>query len=355
MEKIKLQKQFEEFHGEIALTDHRELKEKRSILEKELKDKFPEKMNKEKKLKEENSNDLKISDLKFIDQGSWAQGVKTSIDPMNKTFDRDVAMIFPLDILIHKDPREIKKIVKDILTIQGKREPKIKEPCVTVTYSKEGDEIYHLDFPIYAKAKYGNLYLARGKECSESYEWEESDPEGLNEYFKEQFEGEIGNQKRRIVRYLKQWKQIKYNGSQNGNEIPPSIGLTILVCKNFQYNEKNDLKTLYYTLKRIYDKFIVIKNSEKEITEVIIYCDLPTKPFSDVFYKMRKSKEHLITFYKRFQNFYENIRNAYEAEHDHEAANYIVKSLGSEFEVPDKEAAVDTSKLKKEDRFAKLY
>ena len=70
---------------------------------------------------------------------------------------------------------------------------------------------------------------------------------------------------------------------------------------------------------------------------------------------MRKSKEHLITFYKRFQNFYENIRNAYEAEHDHEAANYIVKSLGSEFEVPDKEAAVDTSKLKKEDRFAKLY
>ena len=237
MEKIKLQKQFENFHDEIALTNHHELKEKRKILEKDLKNNFPEKLNEEKSLKEDTSSDLKISDLKFIDQGSWAQGVKTSINPAitnkSKTFDRDVAMIFPLDILIHNDPIRIKQIVRDILIIKDKRKPKIKEPCVTVTYSKEGEEIYHLDFPIYAKDEDNNLYLARGKEFSENSKWEEADPEGLNNYFNNEFIGEEGNQKRRIVRYLKQWKQIKYIDSQNGNEVPPSIGLTLLVCDGF--------------------------------------------------------------------------------------------------------------------------
>jgi len=354
--KPKLHKEFDEFHNEIALTNHNDLKDKKEILQSDLEKNFPE------KLKEKEIADIKKSDLKFIDQGSWAPKVKTSIKPKkngeegDKTFDRDVAMIFPLDIYENNDPRKLKRIVKDILTIEDKRIPKIKEPCVTVHYSKEGDEIYHLDFPLYAKDALGNLYLARGKETTENYDWEPSDPEGLNAHFVDHFADEEGDQKRRIVRYIKQWKQEKYSNPVSGNQTPPSIGLTLLACDNFycSYDSEyfNDLEALHYTLQNILSQFSIVKNWDGEITSADITCNLPTVPGTDVFYKMRNPKEHMVTFYKRFKTFVDNIENAYNAEHAHEAARYVVKSLGDKFEIPPKEAKSDTSNLKKEDRFA---
>lgn len=346
----KLYKEFENFYKEISLSNHNDLKNKREILENDLKEKLPE------KLKAEKIATIAKKDLKFIDQGSWASVVKTSIKPKkqgengDKTFDRDVAVIIPLDISKNNDPRKIKKIVKDILIIEDKRIPEIKTPCITITYSKEGDEVYHIDFPIYAKDENDNLYLARGKEFAIEYKWEEADPEGLNEYFKNHFTGDEGNQKRRIVRYIKQWKQEKYTGN-NGNEIPPSIALTILACDNFipcYENECywNDLEALHFTLQTMLNRFVVYDDA------VDIECNLPRKPYSDVFYKMRNSKEHLKTFYNRFKTFADNIENAYNAEHAHESAKYIVKSLGDKFEIPEKQAKQDNSNLKKEDRFA---
>lgn len=347
--KPKLYDEFENIYSEILLSNHNALKTKRDILQNDLEMRLPA------KLKDKGIATITKSDLKFIDQGSWASGIKTSIKPKkqdeagNKTFDRDVAVIIPFDINENNDPRKIKKIIRDLLIIEGKRTPEIKNPCVTVSYSKEGNEIYHIDFPIYAKDEYNNLYLARGKEGAEDYEWEKSDPEGLNKYFKDHFEGDEGNQKRRMVRYIKQWKQEKYTGI-NGNEIPPSIGLTILACENFNsYSDDgywNDLKALHFLLQSILDKFISIGN----YTNII--CNLPTIPYSDVFFKMRNSQEHLKTFYNRFKIFADNIENAYNAEHAHEAAKYVVKSLGNKFKVPEKQAKQDSSNLKKEDRFA---
>lgn len=348
--KPKLHKEFENFHKEIGLSNHHELKNKRKILQTDIENKLPQ------KLLEKEIAEINKSDLTFFDQGSWAKGIKTSIKPKkigedgNKTFDRDVAVIIPMDINENDDPRKIKKIIKDILTIADKRIPEIKDPCVTINYSKEGNEIYHIDFPIYAKDEYGNLYLARGKETSEKYEWEPSDPEGLNEYFRDHYQDDEGNQKRRVIRYIKQWKQEKYNGS-NGNEIPPSIGLTLLGCNNFNFSYDgkywNDLEALHLTLQDILVEFT--ENADESID---IVCKLPKTPKSDIFYKMRNSEEHLKTFYKRFKKFAGNIENAYNAEHNHEAAKYVEKSLGDKFEIPEKEAKKDTSTLKKEDRFA---
>lgn len=349
---IKLKKQFENFHTAIALTTHHGLQEKRDILQSDIENKLPD------KLKEEEMAEIVKKDLRFIDQGSWEKHIKTSIKPNtdgsgDQTFDRDVAVIIPLDKDKdeNKDPRKVKKIVRDILTIENIRTPLIKEPCVTVNYSKEGNEIYHLDFPIYAKDSNGKLWLARGKEFSENYEWQEADPEGLNDYFKNHFADEIGNQKRRIVRYIKKWKQNKY--TTPGNDVPPSIGLTILTCTNFyQYSEDDDLQCLHKTLQNILSKFSLSYDFDGNVTKVNIICNLPTTPYSDIFYKMRDSDEHLIKFYKKFKRFTDNIENAFKAGHEHEAANYVVKSLGEEFEVPPKEAKKDNSSLKKEDRFA---
>ncbi len=349
---IKLKKQFENFHTAIALTTHNGLQEKRTKLQEDIENALPS------KLREEDMAEINKGDLRFIDQGSWAFGVKTSIHPNkdgsgDQTFDRDVAAIIPLDKdkEENKDSRKIKKIIRDILKIENIRTPLIKDPCVTVNYSKEGNEIYHLDFPIYAKDSCGQLWLARGKEFSENYEWQEADPEGLNDYFKNHFADEIGNQKRRIVRYIKKWKQNKY--TTPGNDVPPSIGLTILACDNFhQYSEGDDLQCLHKTLQNILSKFSLTYDFDGNITKVNISCNLPITPYSDIFYKMRGSADHLIKFYKRFEEFANNIENAFNAEHEHEAANYVVKSLGEEFEVPDKEPKKDTSALKREDRFA---
>ena len=66
-------------------------------------------------------------------------------------------------------------------------------------------------------------------------------------------------QLKRIVRYIKKWKQEKYNGSTNSNEVPPSVGLTILACENFiKYSNDDgddDLSALYYTINNIKNKF----------------------------------------------------------------------------------------------------
>lgn len=348
--KPKLHKEFDNFIQEISLTNHNELKTKRETLQSDLENKLPE------KLKNEKIATITKADLKFIDQGSWAPGIKTSIKPKkqnengNKTFDRDVAIIIPLNIIENEDSRKIKIIIKDLLTIEGKRFPEIKYPCVTVSYTKEGDEIYHIDFPIYAKDENNKLYLAKGKESSSDYSWEEADPEGLNEYFRNHYKDDEGNQKRRMVRYIKQWKQEKYTGN-NDNEIPPSIGLTILACENFtQYKQEDywdDLSCLHFLLQEILKQFTISNDNN-----ISINCNLPTIPYSDVFFKMRNSQEHIKTFYNRFKSFADNIENAYNAEHAHEAAKYIVKSLGDKFEVPEKEAREDNSNLKKEDRFA---
>ena len=193
----KLHKQFQDFHNAIKLDkESNQLKAKRDILEADIKDKLPEKL-------KGIGIDVNKSDLHFFDQGSYRQSVSTGI--VTDSPDRDVAVDFELEIDTHTDPRKIKKCVRDALKIQNRRNPLIKEPCVTVKYMQAGEEKLHIDFPIYAKHN-GNYYLARGKEFSESYKWEQCDPHGLNDHLDNLFSGVKGNQLRRIVRYLKKWK-----------------------------------------------------------------------------------------------------------------------------------------------------
>ena len=50
------------------------------------------------------------------------------------------------------------------------------------------------------------MYIAKG-ESEDSQEWEEADPKGLVDYINDKVEqGKERDQFRRIVRYLKKWK-----------------------------------------------------------------------------------------------------------------------------------------------------
>ena len=216
---MKLKKEFEDFYKCIRIdSETQNLIDKREILEDEIKNKFPNIM-------EKHDIELNKSDIRMIDQGSY----KYNTTIKSKVVDRDVAVMIPLDISKNSDPRKIKKYLKEAINIPV-RSVSIKEPCVRAAYYEKEVEWLHIDLPLYAKDN-GTIYLARGKENSDKYSWEEADPDGLNDDLCGKING--NNQLRRIICYIKKWKNEVYSNSNRDHEVPPSIGLTYLACDCF--------------------------------------------------------------------------------------------------------------------------
>jgi len=333
---MKLKKEFENFHTSIKIDNEANtLREKREILQKDFEKNFPDLCAN----KDITSNEI---DLQFIYQGSYI--LKTAIK--STTLDSDIAVIFSLDINAHPDPRVLKVLAKEALSIPS-RTIRIKEPCVTVSYIEKGEEWLHIDFPMYAEHN-GTLYLARGKEHG-TYSWQKSDPKGLNEFLLNKLKG--GDQLRRIIRYVKKWKQDKYSEATSQNEIPPSVALTLLACKHFVECKGDDLTSLYKTMKGILDTFVV-SSLNGEIVSASIECRRPVTPRDDMFYKLKRSDEYGIKFYKRLKTAVERLQNACNTDSAHEAAKYVQKVLRSSFVVPAKNAVTSTNVLgKRENSF----
>lgn len=339
---MKLKKEFEDFYKCIRIdSETQNLIDKREILEDEIKNKFPNIM-------EKHDIELNKSDIRMIDQGSY----KYNTTIKSKVVDRDVAVMIPLDISKNSDPRKIKKYLKEAINIPV-RSVSIKEPCVRAAYYEKEVEWLHIDLPLYAKDN-GTIYLSRGKENSDKYSWEEADPDGLNDDLCEKING--NNQLRRIICYIKKWKNEVYSNSNRDHEVPPSIGLTYLACDCFfkQTSEEgdDDLLALQKTMNAIKNKFFCINNIEGEITSADISRELPVPPYTDIFKKMRdSSSSYMIIFYKRLSIAVNNLTNAINVESEHDAAEYVQKVLGTEFVVPEKEAVVATTQNKKEHSF----
>jgi len=337
-----LNKEFADFHKTIKIsTESEDLREKRDLLKDDIDKYFPDEC-------EAIGASINKSDLRYINQGSYK--IHTTIKNPYGSIDLDYAVIMPLDIAEFTDPRKFKKAVYNSLSHVSARTVNIKEPCVTVSYHSYGEETLHIDFPLYAEHN-DQIYLGRGKEHSENYDWEPADPEGLTQYFVDKFKDK--DQLRRIVRYFKKWKQEKYHNSSNSHEMPPSIALTILACEEFVSSNENgedyDLSSLYETLKRTKNRFIVTKDADGKIVEAILQCKLPVEPYSDVLYKMRGSKAHLILFYSRLSRAVSDLENAINLESEHEAAKYVQNVLGEEFTVPEK-VAVSASAVRNRER-----
>ena len=207
---MKLKKEFADFYGEIRIDkETNALREKREILEEDIKSKLPY------ILKDHNIS-VNRSDIRMIDQGSYKCNTTISDDIV----DRDVAVMIPLDIYVSSDPRKIKGYLRDTINIPA-RTVSIKEPCVRASYYENGEEWLHIDLPLYAQYE-NSVYLARGKEYSSDYSWESADPDGLNDYLCGQINGNA--QLRRVICFIKKWRNEKYSGSTNDHEVPPSIG-----------------------------------------------------------------------------------------------------------------------------------
>lgn len=341
---MKLKKEFSDFYKLIRIDREQDaLIEKREILQNDIEKNLPDIM-------ADHGINLNKSDIRIIDQGSYKYNTTITSDVV----DRDVAVIIPLDITANPDPRKIKGYLKDAINISS-RTIEIKEPCVRAVYHDNGKEWMHIDLPLYAEDG-SNTYLARGKATSDSYSWEEADPDGLNDDLCEKING--NNQLRRIICYIKKWKNEKYANSTHDHEIPPSIGLTYLACDCFVHQETDgnddDLSSFQKTMQNIKDKFTVSLDTNGNITSADIKRYLTVKPRTDIFEKMRNSSDsYMITFYNRLCKAVDNLTNAVNVESDYDAGVYVQKVVGEDFVVPPKKAASAITQSKREHGFGR--
>lgn len=344
---MKLKKQFEEFYAEIKIDrdeEGEELIEKRNILQSDLEGNLPDIMG-------EHDIELKKSDIDIFDQGSYKLNTTIATEP----YDRDVAIMIPLNIEDYPDTRAIKGYIRDAL-IHTNRTLVIKEPCVNVSYIQDGEEWMHIDLPVYASYN-GNVYLARGREFATegNYGWELSDPKGLNEWMLAQITGK--DQLRRIVRYIKKWKYEKYKNTSESkkNQIPPSIGLTLLAFDCFagctSSDGDDDLLSLQNTISNIISKFSLTYNASGEIIKAEITRTLPVIPCTDVFTKMKNRDCYGVTFYNRLNTALQNLTDAVNESSEHDAGVSVQKVFGDEFVAPAKETSSSFQSSKKEHSF----
>jgi hypothetical protein len=266
-----LQTQFEKFHDQIKLTGEKKLlREKRDILKNNLEEGF-------KKIDEAPKIDT------YLLQGSYA--IHTGIKPANDDYDIDVGVVFDCsreDIGALK----LKNMVKNALD-HPSRDPKLKNPCITIQYFQNGENTYHVDMPVYVKRDDEEGYdLAWGKSSS-SEKWVQSDPKGLVNAINERYtDDEKRFQFRRVVKYLKAWKGNKFSFNV------PNIGLTLAAWDMFSSdidpfdNSRNDLSALKKTVSRIHASFRWIGSDNGMSDLYRLEAPLPVVPRNDVFEKL---------------------------------------------------------------------
>ena len=190
--------------------------------------------------------------------------------------------------------------VKEALASQTTSDPVDKNTCVRVVY-KHG---YHIDVPIYVM-KNGEAYLAHKKDG-----WVNSDAKDFKDWFAGECDEKSG-QLRRVVRYLKRWK--------DENDAPlKGIELTILAADNFERADGRDDDALRYTVGN------TIEGLEKSFT-----CKKPVAPGEDLFKGASETKKSDIL--SALRKLHDSLVKANETGSEEEAADELRKGLGDDF------------------------
>jgi hypothetical protein len=332
-----LQKYFEDFHNKIKLSDENEiLREKREVVLNKLKSRL-------KKIFEERGETA--PPFVHFNKGSYAMGTGTV--PINCDYDIDIGLLFDLCKDNYPDPVVVKGWVYDAL--EGHTdEVTIMQPCVRVQYHLEGEPVYHLDLAVYAHADdtNGQIYLARGKQYSspERRIWEEDDPKGFIKLINNRFADENDHRQfRRVIRYLKRWKDFKF--SSNGNAAPIGIGITVAaylwfsprrVLIDFFGNKykDNDLNALSSFVDQMLRQFRTVDHEGEQAERLIV--TLPVPPYNDLFKKM--SNLQMSDFKRRLEELRGVLKEVEGKEADPdpvEACKKLQSQFGDDFLVPE--------------------
>lgn len=217
-----------------------------------------------KKIKEWFSDNEK-DEPRFCWQGSFA--MKTTVNPIGDgEYDLDDGVylqeFFDEDNSTWPATSTVHSWIKSAVKGHTQSNPIDKDTCVRVIYANG----YHIDYPIYIMSN-EIAYLAH-----KTKGWTISDPKALKDWFIQNVKDE-GEQLRRLVKYLKAWKDFK-GISLKGIEI------TILATENFSAYEGRDEKNLYDTVENI---LITLQNN--------FACIKPVAPGEDLFEGASKTKK----------------------------------------------------------------
>jgi hypothetical protein len=326
---MSLQEQFVKFNETIRIDYDvkSELKEKRDILIGILRDSG------------------KLPGFTVLNQGSYI--MYTGLEAVDKEYDIDVGLRFDVNTSDY-EPMDLKNIICDILKNHTEYGSKVKKPCVTITYKKDGEAAYHVDLVAYTYEDKNDhdsqMHLARGKDSTpDEICWEKSDPKGLVDYINNAIT--IGNdrdQYRRIIRYIKRWKNLKFDN--NGHAEPASIGITLIAADKFQASsnngEYNDLDALISFVKKIQNLFSYKGISDKGRLLYRIKYPLPYElkfdTNTDVFEKMSDSQ--MTDFKDKIDKLVRDLEVVQSEVDEVEQCKKLQKIFGDDFEVPETKA-----------------
>lgn len=334
----RIQKQFEQFHDNIKLCHYdecEELREKRERVLSALKEGM-DRISKDK--------GVTFPGYRTFNQGSYA--MYTGIKPLDSDYDIDIGVCFKLSKDDY-DPVEVKKWVYDALNGHTER-VELRRSCVTVFYQLEEEPIYHVDLAIYSDETCNTdekTYLAKGKQYSDEDNryWEEADPQGLIKAITE-YSDDTHDRKqfRRIVRYLKRWKD--HNFSNEGNEAPVGIALTVAayrwlspvydVYDSFSgKREYDDLEALLNLVDTMLSNFTLQYLDDEWVDRLTV--ELPVIPYNDLLQKM--TNKQMEKFEDKLRKLRSTLDDAKKETDPIEACRSLTSQFGVDFPVPPKE------------------
>jgi hypothetical protein len=274
----------------------------------------------------------------------------TGVQPIDGDFDIDIGVSFHFSKDKHK-PVDVKQWVFDALNATANRTVEWKRPCVSVQYSKQGEATFHVDIAVFSDAEYNTpkkFYLAKGYPGSSADNkiWEESDPKKLKDVVENKFTDAAEKaQFRRVIRYLKRWKDENFR--TDGNSAPVGIAITALALKLFipsivadnvaKTSKPNDLKATEDFVRRILGQFTLKWDSESNKMLYSISCSLPVAPGNDLFERMSLKQQDSLK--AKLETLRDCLMEAGKSKSSKDASKLLRKQFGSDFPEGDDDAA----------------
>lgn len=308
------QNQFHTFHNIILLDaeSNSMLREKRTTLLNDLK----------------NNIDDEAPPYETFHQGSYA--LSTGVNPVEGDPDMDIGIIFDCAPEDYEDPVKLKRYVMSALE-RNNRTVRIRKPCVTVQYIKDGKPELHIDMAVYCRNSRGQTQLGRGRATdpanAEYRFWEPSEARELNQQIIENFEGADREQWRRVVRALKRWRDLKI-----GHKNIPSIGLTVAAYRWFNpvYDAVDDKPRDLIAIRNLVN--IILSNwSNGRLT-----LSLPVAPYCDLFERVTDAQ--MDDFRSKLTALRDALNEADQQPDTHEACKILERKFGPDFPIPPKDA-----------------
>lgn len=250
-----------------------------------------------------------------FNQGSYAMG--TGIKPLDGDYDIDVGIEFEIDYRRYT-PVEVKRWVNKAVEGHTTR-VQWRRSCITVYYQQAGEPLYHVDLAIMARDRFtGERRLAIGKEHSalDQQEWQPDDRKGFMAAVENHFAGEDAVQFRRVVRYLKRWKDKHF--PREGHAAPTGLALTVAALRWFKpmatwgwgasTKEYDDLSATTALVSGMVQGFGQAWDGATGRYVPRLSLLLPAAPRDDVFKRM--SHQQMLEFHSRLVELERDLREA---------------------------------------------